>query len=138
MISAGAEGALPDAETLGAMGFGTCDGLAAGSASDNPAMKGAADAVISNSSDACSLNLATGAVTLPYYLSDTDPLGDWWRAACTSGIMLNNLNSASAELIPGMVQAGFIGPNHALCSSLGLADLQLDKLIGKSSAFKHA
>ncbi|GGF56593.1 VolA/Pla-1 family phospholipase [Alteromonas lipolytica] len=73
----------------------------------------------------CAAQRYTGSVSLPYYSavpSMTNPLApvnDFWHAACDSGIVLAG---APAEVLG----AATPGPNYALCSQAGLADLRFN------------
>lgn len=74
----------------------------------------------------CAAELKAGNINLPYYLSTTNPLGDFWRSACTNGAMLSALG---AETVGGLVQTpGVVGPYNDLCQAASggaLFDLNL-------------
>lgn len=73
----------------------------------------------------CAAKRAQATISLPYYLATPRadnplaPVNEFMTAACDSGIVLA---SAPAEALAGATP----GPNHALCSAVGLADLGLD------------
>ncbi|MFC6439700.1 VolA/Pla-1 family phospholipase [Bowmanella sp. JS7-9] len=60
----------------------------------------------------CAAQMRAGSINLPYYLSKENPLGDWWRSACTSGAQLQAMG---AEAVGGLIAAGAVGANNNLC-----------------------
>jgi Pla-1/cef family extracellular lipase len=113
---------------LAAVGLDTCDGLIA--AVSNPAspLNATATATFASVGPFCTSTIVEGEVKLPYYLSTTNPSGDWWRAACTSGATIKSLG---VEIITGLIQAGQVGDNNARCQDASggtLFDLDLTSL----------
>ncbi|AWL11768.1 Triacylglycerol lipase [Saliniradius amylolyticus] len=73
----------------------------------------------------CAADLAVGSASLPYYSSADMPMDQWWRAACTSGAMLQAMGQ---EQVTQLIAAGAVGENNALCQALSdgqLFDLNL-------------
>jgi Pla-1/cef family extracellular lipase len=121
---------LPSAELAGleAVGLNTCDGFVA--AVTNPAspVNAIATPLIPLIMPYCTATIVEGDVKLPYYSSTTEPASNWWKAACTSGATLTALG---AEVVGGLIQAGQVGTNNALCQSASggaLFDLDLSSL----------
>lgn len=113
---------------LNALGLDSCSGLAAGLSSTDPQVAGTAQQVFGQLGAFCAASLKQGSVTLPYYLSTTDPLGEWWRAACTNGAMLKALGE---EQVAALISQGHVGDNNMFCqlASQGqLVDLDLSVL----------
>ncbi len=76
----------------------------------------------------CAADLKAGTINLPHYLSTTNPLGDWWRAACTNGAMLTSMERSQPGSVAGLIAAGAAGPNNELCQAASggqLFDLNL-------------
>lgn len=110
---------------LAALGLDTCEGLTNGLTSSNAQIQATAAATYAQVAPLCLSDLYSGTVDLPYYLSTTNPTGDWWTAACTSGAMIQAMG---AESVSGLVSAGATGENNELCqaaSSGQLFDLNL-------------
>lgn len=110
---------------LTAVGLNTCQGLMAGLQSPVPQIKQTAETVFPKVAPFCAASLKGGQITLPYYLSTTNPKGDWWRAACTSGAMLKAMG---ATQVGQLIASGAVGPNNALCQAASggqLYDLNL-------------
>lgn len=78
----------------------------------------------------CAAKRKVGSINLPYYLSTTNPTGDWWRAACTNGAMISllrrsdnaqvqglfaALDSGDPEVLAGLAASGKVGANNGLC-----------------------
>ncbi|WP_416305306.1 VolA/Pla-1 family phospholipase [Neptunicella sp. SCSIO 80796] len=106
---------------LAQLGLNDCASVAAGTQSSNPVVAGTAAQMVGF----CASNLKQGSITLPYYLSTTNPLGDWWRGACTGGSVLQSLG---AEVVGNLVANGAVGSNNDLCqvaSEGQLMDLNL-------------
>lgn len=113
---------------LAAVGLDTCDGLIA--AVSNPAspLNATATATFASVGPFCTSTIVEGEVKLPYYSSTTNPSGDWWRAACTSGATLQSLGT---EIVTGLIQAGQVGANNSICQAASgstLFDLDLTSL----------
>ncbi len=101
------------AETLAglqAIGITNCDTAQFGAVfqSGNAQAIAAAQSVL----PLCATKLNSGSVSLPYYLSMENPLGDWMRAACTNGAQLQAMGAAT---VGSLLQAGAVGPNNDLC-----------------------
>ncbi|WP_166422877.1 VolA/Pla-1 family phospholipase [Paraglaciecola sp. 20A4] len=109
---------------LQTQGLGTCAELSTALA----AAGANASAELTSSMTFCAAKRLLGEVKLPYYSSTTNPLGDWWRAACTSGATLQLMGQ---ETVSALVQAGALGDNDDLCqlaSDGQLRDLDLTSL----------
>jgi hypothetical protein len=109
---------LPEADlaALTAVGLGTCSGLItaidAGNASPaSPLFETATQAFVV-AGPYCVTNIVLGDVNLPYYLSTTELLHDWWKADCTSGATLQALGS---EIVANLLQTAQIGINNDYC-----------------------
>jgi Pla-1/cef family extracellular lipase len=110
---------------LHAVGLDTCAGLTATLATPNSPLYATAVQTFSSAGPLCASKRIEGTINLPYYLNPNNPLGDWWRAACTSGAMLQAMG---AEQVGALVAAGAVGPNNALCQAASggqLFDLNL-------------
>ncbi|XOV78249.1 MAG: VolA/Pla-1 family phospholipase [Aestuariibacter sp.] len=110
---------------LTAAGIATCDAMVAVLADPSDPRYATVAATFPSVAQFCAADLKAGSVNLPYYLSTTNPLGDWWRAACTNGAMLQALG---AETVGGLIANGAVGPNNALCQAASggqLFDLNL-------------
>lgn len=113
---------------LQGLGVGTCDAMAAVLQDPTNPLFSTVAGLFPSIATFCAADVKSGTVDLPYYLSTTNPLGDWWRAACTSGIMLSVLG---AETVGSLIQSGAVGPNNDLCqaaTSGSLFDLNLDAI----------
>jgi Pla-1/cef family extracellular lipase len=113
---------------LTAVGLHTCDGLMAAIADPDSPLNPTATDTFKTAGPLCAATRVVGQVNLPYYLDPEDPMGDWWRAACTNGAMLKSLG---AETVGGLIQGGAVGPNNALCQAASagqLYDLDLSSL----------
>jgi Pla-1/cef family extracellular lipase len=113
---------------LAAVGLDTCDGLIAAISNPVSPLNATATATFASVGSFCTSTIVEGKVKLPYYSSTTNPTGDWWRAACTSGATLQSLGS---EIITGLIQAGQVGDNNARCQDASggtLFDLDLTSL----------
>ncbi|MFT6897048.1 MAG: Pla-1/cef family extracellular lipase [Paraglaciecola sp.] len=113
---------------LTALGLNTCSGLMDGLVSSDPLVNATATETFNTAGPLCAATRVVGQVNLPYYLNPQDPMGDWWRAACTNGAMLKALG---AETVAGLIQGGAVGPNNELCqlATAGqLYDLDLSSL----------
>jgi Pla-1/cef family extracellular lipase len=113
---------------LEAVGLNTCDGLIAAVSDPESPLNATATATFSQVGPFCTSTIVEGEVKLPYYSSTTNPANDWWRAACTSGATLQSLGT---EIVTGLIQAGQVGTNNALCqlaSGGKLFDLDLTSL----------
>jgi Pla-1/cef family extracellular lipase len=113
---------------LAAVGLDTCDGLIAAVSNPVSPLNATATATFASVGSFCTSTIVEGKVKLPYYSSTTNPSGDWWRAACTSGATLQSLGS---EIITGLIQAGQVGDNNARCQDASggtLFDLDLTSL----------
>jgi Pla-1/cef family extracellular lipase len=111
------ETVVPDLLALTQPGL-SCDAIVAGVLAGDATATATFPAV----AGACATDLKMGSITLPYYLSSTNPLGDYWKGACTNGVMLQLLGG---EQIGGLVANGAVGPNNATCQAAGLFDLNL-------------
>ncbi|GAC32030.1 VolA/Pla-1 family phospholipase [Paraglaciecola polaris] len=113
---------------LEAVGLNTCAGLVSAVMDSTSPLNAVATETFETAGPFCAAKRVEGEVKLPYYLSTTDPLGDWWRAACTSGATLQLMG---AETVGALIQAEALGPNDALCqlaSDGRLRDLDLSSL----------
>jgi Pla-1/cef family extracellular lipase len=113
---------------LAAVGLDTCDGLIAAVSNSASPLNATATATFASVGSFCTSTIVEGEVKLPYYSSTTNPTGDWWRAACTSGATLQSLGT---EIVTGLIQAGQIGANNSICqvaSGGTLFDLDLTSL----------
>jgi Pla-1/cef family extracellular lipase len=113
---------------LNAVGLNTCDGLIAAVSDPISPANATATASFSQLGPLCASTIVEGEVKLPYYSSTTNPANDWWRAACTSGATLQSLGT---EIVTGLIQAGQVGSNNAMCqvaSGGTLFDLDLTSL----------
>ncbi len=113
---------------LAAVGLDTCDGLIAAVSNPVSPLNATATATFASVGSFCTSTIVEGEVKLPYYSSTTNPSGDWWRAACTSGATLQSLGS---EIITGLIQAGQVGDNNGRCQDASggtLFDLDLTSL----------
>ena len=113
---------------LAAVGLDTCDGLIAAVSDPTSPLNATATATFASVGPFCTSTIVEGEVKLPYYSSTTNPANDWWRGACTSGATLQSLG---AEIVTGLIQAGQVGANNALCqlaSDGALFDLDLTSL----------
>ncbi|MFQ3220258.1 MAG: Pla-1/cef family extracellular lipase [Paraglaciecola sp.] len=113
---------------LTAVGLHTCDGLIAAIGDSDSPLNATATETFNTAGPLCAATRVVGQVNLPYYSNPEDPMGDWWRAACTNGAMLKALG---AETVGGLIQGGAEGPNNELCqlASAGqLYDLDLSSL----------
>jgi Pla-1/cef family extracellular lipase len=113
---------------LTAVGLNTCDGLIAAVSDPTSPLNATASQTFALVGQFCSSTIVEGEVKLPYYSSTTNPANDWWRGACTSGATQQSLG---AEIISGLIQAGQVGPNNAMCqlaSDGALFDLDLASL----------
>lgn len=121
--------------TLEAGGFDalkTCDGLTATVRGDlaanwgalNDFAVGVSSGILAQAGPFCAASRYEGNISLPYYLASPSveeplaPTTDFWEAACDSGIILASLPTET-------LAAATPGPNAALCSQLGLADLRI-------------
>ncbi|MDN4501189.1 lipase [Alteromonadaceae bacterium BrNp21-10] len=95
---------------LAQLGLTSCPAVLAGLQSDNPLIAGTAQGVVSF----CAANLKQGSIDLPYYSSTTNPLADWWRAACTGGSVLQSLGQENVE---SLIANGALGANQPLCEA---------------------
>lgn len=113
---------------LASVGLDTCDGLIAAVSDPSSPLNATATATFANVGVFCNSTVVDGEVDLPYYSSATNPVGDWWTAACTSGATLKALG---AKAVTDLIQAGQVGPNNDLCqlaSEGQLFDLDLSSL----------
>ena len=113
---------------LTALGLNTCSGLMSALADPSSPLFATASETFSTAGPLCAATRVLGQVDLPYYLSKTNPKGDWWKAACTNSAMLQSLG---AEAIGGLIQGGAVGVNNDYCqlaSGGQLFDLDLSVL----------
>lgn len=113
---------------LKAVGLDTCAGIISTLADTSSPLYATAQQTFATAGPLCAAKRVEGRVNLPYYLNPTNPLGDWWRAACTNGAMLKALG---AQTVGALVQGGAVGPNNALCQAATggqLFDLDLSSL----------
>ncbi|BDX06702.1 VolA/Pla-1 family phospholipase [Planctobacterium marinum] len=76
----------------------------------------------------CAATLKTGQVNLPYYSNPENPLGDWWRSACTSGAAVSAIEGSAPGTVASLIANGAVGPNNELCQAASggqLYDLNL-------------
>lgn len=121
---------LTEAELAGlaSVGLDTCDGLIAAVSDADSELNVQATATFAQVGLFCNATIVEGEVKLPYYSSTTSPASDWWQSACTSGATLQSLGT---EIVTGLVQAGQVGANNALCQLASdgvLYDLDLTSL----------
>lgn len=114
---------------LTAVGLNNCSGsfaaIRAGSAS--PLFE-IANKTFAIAGPYCVTNIVLGDVDLPYYSGTTDPLNDWWKAACTNGATLQVLGE---ENVDTFLQSGQTGLHNDYCQSVSkgqLYDLNLSNL----------
>ncbi|KXI30812.1 VolA/Pla-1 family phospholipase [Paraglaciecola hydrolytica] len=110
---------------LNAVGLDTCAGLMNTLANPASPLFTTAQQTFTTAGPLCAAKRVEGTINLPYYLNPTNPLGDWWKAACTSGAMLKAMGAAS---VGALLQGGAAGPNNALCQAASggqLFDLNL-------------
>jgi len=112
--------------------FTTCSGLLVGAGggfgNDNPEVNafasGVAVDILGQFGQFCAASRYEGNISLPYYSAIPSaenplaPVNRFWTAACDSGIVLANAGAALATAQPG--------PNAALCTQVGLADVRID------------
>ncbi|QHJ10177.1 Lysophospholipase VolA [Paraglaciecola mesophila] len=113
---------------LQAQGLGTCAGLYAALEASAGSPSAELTQAVTFAGPFCAAKRIEAEVKLPYYLSTTNPLGDWWRAMCTSGATLQLMG---AETVTSLIQGGAVGPNDALCQQASggqLRDLDLSSL----------
>jgi Pla-1/cef family extracellular lipase len=113
---------------LNALGLDTCAGILATLAEPTSPLYATAQQTFATAGPLCAVKRVEGTVNLPYYLNPTNPLGDWWRAACTNGAMRKALGE---ETVNALVQAGAVGPNNEYCKAATggqLLDLNLSSL----------
>ncbi|PKG99647.1 VolA/Pla-1 family phospholipase [Paraglaciecola sp. MB-3u-78] len=118
-----------DLAALTAVGLNTCSGLMAAitAGSGSPLFETASE-TFAIAGPYCVTSIVSGDVDLPYYLSTTAPLTDWWKAACTSGATLQALGE---ENVTNLLVAGQVGANNDYCqlvSQRQLYDLDLTSL----------
>ncbi|MBC3764664.1 VolA/Pla-1 family phospholipase [Neptunicella marina] len=109
---------------LNQLGMTNCGAVVAGLQSSNPVVSATAQQMVGY----CAASMKKGQISLPYYLSSTNPLADWWRSACTNGFAAGSLG---AEVVGNLIQAGAVGPNNDYCqvASEGLLmDLDLSAI----------
>jgi len=99
---------------LAAVGLDSCSGMIGALADPTGPLFQTAASTFAQVGPFCSASLKAGTINLPYYLNPQNPLGDWWRGACTNGAMLNALG---AETIGGLVASGAVGANNDLCQA---------------------
>lgn len=113
---------------LTAVGLNTCSGMLATLANPASPLFPTAASTFAQVGPFCAASMKSGSVNLPHYLSTTNPLGDWWRAACTNGAMLRALG---AETVGNLIAGGQVGPYNELCQAATggqLFDLNLSSL----------
>jgi Pla-1/cef family extracellular lipase len=122
---------IPEADlaVLTSIGLDTCSGLmAAISAGSESPLFETASQTFAIAGPYCVTDIVSGDVDLPYYLSTTDPLNEWWKAACTSGATLQALGE---DNVTNLLQAGQVGANNDYCQLVSegqLFDLDLTSL----------
>jgi Pla-1/cef family extracellular lipase len=118
-----------DLAALTAVGLNTCSGLMAAitAGSTSPLFETASE-TFAIAGPYCVTSIVSGDVDLPYYLSTTAPLTDWWKAACTSGATLQALGE---ENVTNLLLAEQVGANNDYCQLVSqgqLYDLDLTSL----------
>ncbi|WP_158769911.1 VolA/Pla-1 family phospholipase [Paraglaciecola sp. L1A13] len=98
--------------TLQAEGLGTCVELFTAVSAAGTNASADLTSAMTFAGPLCAAKRLVGEVKLPYYSSTTNPLGDWWRAACTSGATLQLMGE---ETVGALVQAGALGANDDFC-----------------------
>ncbi|UAA40318.1 lipase [Paraneptunicella aestuarii] len=99
---------------LSAVGLNTCSGLLGALANPASPLFATAASTFAQVGPFCAASVKQGSINLPYYLSPTNPLGDWWRAACTNGAMLRAMG---AETVGNLIASGAVGPYNGLCQA---------------------
>ncbi len=113
---------------LTAVGLNSCNGMLAALANPAGPLFATAASTFAQVGPFCAASMKSGSVNLPHYLSTTNPLGDWWRAACTNGAMLRSMG---AETVGNLLAGGAAGPLNGLCQAASggqLFDLDLSSL----------
>ncbi|NCP64210.1 MAG: hypothetical protein GW763_05925 [Paraglaciecola sp.] len=115
---------------LRAYGLDSCAGLTATLANPTSPLFSTAASTFAQVGPFCTVKVASGSVNLPYYLSTTAPLTDFWHAACTNGLALRGIGAAN---IPGLIANGTlpVGPYNSLCQAASggqLLDLDVSAL----------
>ncbi|MBF7072697.1 hypothetical protein ISG33_04700 [Glaciecola sp. MH2013] len=112
--------------------FTTCAGLLNGAGGGfgsqipqvNEFAAGVASGILAQAGPFCAATRFEGNISLPYYSgvpsieNPLAPINAFWTSACDSGIVL----AGAAALLPNAEP----GPNAALCSNVGLADVRLN------------
>lgn len=125
---------LLGAETFGqlqALGIATCSSMVAVLSDPTNPLNPTVASLFPTVAPFCASSLKEGQINLPYYLSAEDPLGDWWRSACTSGAAVQAIESSAPGTVASLIQAGAVGPNNELCQAASggqLYDLNLDAI----------
>lgn len=123
---------LLGAETYGqlqALGIATCSSMVAVLSDPSNPLNPTVASLFPSVAPFCASSLKAGQINLPYYLNPENPLGDWWRSACTSGAAVQGIESAAPGTVAALLQAQAIGPNNDLCQAASggqLYDLNLD------------
>lgn len=133
MLPEGSEQTIAFIESTDFSSLESCSGLAATASGQMSAQWGALNefavgvsgAILAQAGPFCAAKRYEGNISLPYFLgtptaeNPTAPVDKFWQAACDSGIVLA---STSQEVLG----AATPGPNHEMCSALGLADLRVN------------
>ncbi|MCV2885345.1 hypothetical protein OE749_11635 [Aestuariibacter sp. AA17] len=122
-----------DYESLQAVGLDNCAGIIAAVTNPSSPLNATAAGLIGQVGAFCAADLKAGSISLPYYLSTTEPLSTRWKAACTNGLIMNSLGE---EQISQLIQDGVIseGPLDEMCQAatagqaIQLKDLDLTNL----------
>ena len=138
-VQVGIEGLPPEAAALipaiNASDFSsytTCSGLLLGAGGGfgspipqvNDFAAGVATGILGQVGQFCAASRFEGNISLPYYSAiptaenPLAPVNSFWKAACDSGIVLANAGA--------VLPTATAGPNAALCTQVGLADVRID------------
>ena len=116
---------------LQALGVATCSSMVAVLSDPTNPLNPTVASLFPSVAPFCASSLKSGQVNLPYYLNPENPLGDWWRSACTSGAAVQAIESSAPGTVAALIQAEAIGPNNQLCQAASggqLYDLNLDAI----------
>ena len=126
-------GALLSADQIAGLeqyGLKSCSALTATLATPTSPLFSTAVSTFAQVGPFCASQVSSGSIDLPYYLSTTAPLSDFWHAACTNGLALQGIG---ADNIPSLIANGTlaVGSNNALCQAASngqLLDLDVSAL----------
>lgn len=116
---------------LGSLGITSCASMLPVLADPTNPLNPTVSQVFAGIAPFCAATLKTGQINLPYYLNPENPLGDWWRSACSSGAGIQAIEGANPGTVGALIAAGAVGPNNDLCqlgSGGQLFDLDLSSI----------